>query len=347
MKRALLTVTLLFSIYCFGNTQTPKSLPTIKEKTGDMKKYSGFFDFYWEEKTGKIWLEIDKWNEEFLYINSLSAGVGSNDIGLDRSQLGGSRIVRFERVGPKVLMIQPNYSYRAMTNNQAERRSVKDAFAESVLWGFEVAAKKKEKVLVDASKFYLRDAHDVSGRLKGRKQGDYKLDNSRSAFYLARTKNFTKNSEVEVTLTFVGEPKGRFVRQVVPNPQAITVRQHHSFVELPDDGYEPRAHDPRAGFGGISYQDYATPISEPLLKRFISRHRLQKKNPKAAVSAAVEPIVYYVDSATPEPIRSALVDGAKWWNQAFEAAGYKDAFQVKILPEDADTMEIRYNVINW
>lgn len=347
MKRALLTVTLLFSIYCFGNTQTPKSLPTIKEKTGDMKKYSGFFDFYWEEKTGKIWLEIDKWNEEFLYINSLSAGVGSNDIGLDRSQLGGSRIVRFERVGPKVLMIQPNYSYRAMTNNQAERRSVKDAFAESVLWGFEVAAKKKEKVLVDASKFYLRDAHDVSGRLKGRKQGDYKLDNSRSAFYLARTKNFTKNSEVEVTLTFVGEPKGRFVRQVVPNPQAITVRQHHSFVELPDDGYEPRAHDPRAGFGGISYQDYATPISEPLLKRFISRHRLQKKNPKAAVSAAVEPIVYYVDSATPEPIRSALVDGAKWWNQAFEAAGYKDAFQVKILPEDADPMDIRYNVINW
>lgn len=349
MKRLGLILVLLFAICSIAKTQSKKSesLPSIHEKTKGMKKFSGFLSFYWDEKSGKIWLEIDKWNEEVLYVNSLPAGVGSNDIGLDRSQLGRSRIVRFERVGPKVLMIQPNYSYRAITSNQAERRSVKDAFAESVLWGFEVAADEKERVLVDASKFYLRDAHDVSGRLKGRNQGNYKLDHSRSAFYLPRTKNFPKNSEVEVTLTFVGEPKGRFVRQVVPSPQSVTVRQHHSFVELPDGGYEPRVHDPRAGFFGISYQDYATPISEPLVKRYISRHRLQKKNPKAAVSEAIEPIVYYVDSGTPEPIRSALVDGAKWWNQAFEAVGYKDAFQVKILPEDADPMDIRYNVINW
>ncbi len=347
MKRALLTVTLLCSIYCFGNTQTPKSLPTIKEKTGDMKKYSGFFNFYWEEKTGKIWLEIDKWNEEFLYINSLPAGVGSNDIGLDRSQLGGTRIVRFKKIGPKVLMIQPNYSYRAISDNPAERKSVKEAFAESVLWGFEVAAAEKNRVLVDASKFYLRDARDIVGVLKRTNQGTYKPESSRSAFYLERTKNFPKNTEVEAILTFVGEPKGRFVRQVVPAPKSITVRQRHSFVELPDKNYEPRFHDPRSGFFGISYQDYATPISEPLVKRFISRHRLQKKNPNAKISEPVEPIIYYVDSGAPEPIRSALVEGARWWNEAFEAIGYKNAFQVKILPVGADPMDVRYNVLNW
>jgi len=276
MKRALLTAILLFSIYCFGNTQTPKSLPTIKEKTGDMKKYSGFFNFYWDKKSGKIWLEIDKWNEEFLYINSLPAGVGSNDIGLDRSQLGGSRIVRFEKIGPKVLMIQPNYSYRAISDNPAERKSVKEAFAESVLWGFEVAAAEKNRVLVDASKFYRRDARDVVGVLKRTNQGTYKAESSRSAFYLERTKNFPRNTEVEAILTFIGEPEGRFVKQVVPAPKSITVRQRHSFVELPDKNYEPRFHDPRSGFFGISYKDYATPISEPLVKRFISRHRLRK-----------------------------------------------------------------------
>ncbi len=347
MKRVFLTATLLFSIFSFGNAQTPKSIPLIKEKTAGMKKHSGFFDFYWDEKAGKIWLEIDKWNEEFLYINSLPAGLGSNDIGLDRSQLGDTRIARFEKIGPKVLMIQPNYSYRAVSDNPAERKSVKEAFAESVLWGFEVAAEEKNRVLVDASEFFMQDARDVVGVLKRTNQGSYKPETSRSAFYLERTKNFPMNTEIEAILTFVGEPKGRFIRQVTPSPKSITVRQHHSFVKLPDNNYKPRILDPRSGFFGISYQDYATPISEPLVKRFISRHRLKKKNPNAKVSEAVEPIIYYVDPGAPEPIRSALVDGARWWNEAFEAIGYKNAFQVKILPEGADPMDVRYNVINW
>jgi hypothetical protein len=174
------------------------------------------------------------------------------------------------------------------------------------------------------------------------------LDKSRSAFYLPRTKNFPQNTEFEVTLTFTGQPTGAFVRDVVtPTPSSITVREHHSFVQLPDNNYKPRKADPRAGYFGISYYDYATPISEPIVKRFIARHRLEKKDPNAAVSEAVEPIVYYMDAGAPEPIRSALMDGARWWNQAFEAAGYKDAFQVKVLPEDADPMDVRYNVINW
>lgn len=350
MKRIILFVLLASFLPCRSFAQSEKKAKqtvSIVEKTQGLTKYAGFFNFYWDEKQGKIWLEIDKWDTELLYINSLPAGVGSNDIGLDRGQLGNRRIIKFERVGPKVLLVQPNYAYRALSDHPAEQRAVKEAFAQSILWGFEVAAEEGQRVLVDASAFYLRDAHDVTGRLKRTNQGNYKLDGSRSAFYLKRTKNFPENTEVEVTLTFTGDSPGNYVRQVVPSPRAITVRQHHSFVQLPDDNYSPRKFDPRAGFFGIRYFDYATPISEPIVKRFIARHRLQKKNPDAVVSEAVEPIVYYVDAGAPEPIRSALMEGARWWNQAFEAAGYRRAFQVKLLPADADPMDVRYNVIQW
>lgn len=326
--------------------QESDGLPSIADKTRAMQKFDGFLNFYWDEEEGKLWLEIEKW-EEILYVNSLSAGVGSNDIGLDRGQIGDSRVVQFRRIGPKVLLVQPNYGYRAISDNPDERQSVQEAFAESVLWGFTVAAEHDQRVLVDATAFYLRDAHDVIGTLKRTEQGEYKLDETRSAFYMPRSKNFPENTEVEVTLTFVGNAAGEWVRQVAPSPQSITVRQHHSFVKLPDDDYQPRKSDPRAGFFGIRYQDYATPISEPLVKRFIARHRLQKKEPAAAVSEAVTPIVYYVDPGAPEPIRSALIEGASWWNEAFEAVGYKDAFQVKLLPAGVDPLDVRYNVIQW
>jgi len=319
----------------------------IAGKTAGMTKYEGFLEYYYDGKSDKIYLVIDKFDQEFIYVNSLAAGVGSNDIGLDRNQLGNTRVVKFERRGPKVLMVEPNYSYRAISDNPAEQKAVRDAFAQSVLHGFEMVTEEEGKVLVDATDFLMRDAHDVSSRLKRSNQGSYSLNKSMSAFYLDRTKNFPKNSEFEVTLTFTGTPSGGYIRSVTPTPTNVTVRMHHSFVELPDDGYTPRKFDPRAGYFGISYYDYATPISEDIEKRFISRHRLEKKDPTAEVSEALEPIVYYLDPGTPEPIRSALLDGARWWNQAFEAAGYKDAFQVKMLPEDADPLDVRYNVINW
>lgn len=346
MKRLMLMVMLLATI-TQAKASASEGLPTIAEKTQGMRAYEGFFPFYWDAQTGKLWLEIDRWDQEFLYVHALPAGVGSNDIGLDRGQLGDERIVRFERVGPRVLLIQPNYDYRAVTDNPAERRAVQEAFAQSTLWGFEVAAEENDAVLVDASDFFLRDVHDVVGVLKNRNQGSYRLEPSRSAFYFPRTKNFPQNTEVEVTLTFVGDEPGRFVRQVVPTPEAITVRQHHSFVRLPEPGYEPRRFDPRAGFFGISYMDYAAPIHEPIRKRFIARHRLEKQTPEAEVSPPVEPIVYYLDPGTPEPVRSALLDGARWWAEAFEAIGYRDAFRVELLPEGADPMDVRYNVIQW
>ncbi len=350
MKNLLFLVSLLFF---FSTCKTPSVLPpapaitTIAGFTMGMDHQEGYFNFYWDDNTGKIWLAIDQLETEFLYVNSLAAGVGSNDIGLDRGQLGENRVVKFVKSGNKILLVQPNYSFRAVSDNPLERRSVEEAFAQSILWGFTQKMTTNGTILVDATDFLLRDAHGVIKRLKSNKQGSYQLDKSRSAIHLPMCKAFPKNTELEATLTFKGEAKGNYVYQVVPTPDAITVRQHHSFIELPDANYQPRKLDPRCGYFGISYQDYATPIEDELIKRFIVRHRLEKKNPSAEKSEAVEPIIYYLDPGAPEPVKSALLDGAKWWNQAFEAAGYVDAFQLKILPADADPMDVRYNLIQW
>ena len=343
---------LLLLFFCFLAVQAQdKPAELTSEKLAAMKKYPGFFPFYWDEKAGKIWLEIDRWNTEFLYLEQLPAGVGSNDIELDRSQPGDSLIVRFDRSGPRVLLVAPNYGFRATTDNADTRLAVREGFAESTLWGFDVSFADGSRVVVDASDFYLRDAHQIPKRLKDKKVGEYKLEPTRSAFYLQNTKNFPQNTEVETTLTFTGEPddehNGKYIKEVAPVPQSITVRERHSFIQLPPPGFIPRAFDPRSSYFGISYMDFGVRTDEPITKRFIARHRLEKKDPNARVSEAVKPIVYYVDRGTPEPIRNALLEGASWWNKAFEAIGFKDAFQVKLMPRDVDPMDVRYNVIQW
>ncbi|MEX2457258.1 MAG: zinc-dependent metalloprotease, partial [Balneolaceae bacterium] len=342
MKTALTTLLLLFT---FSLTQGISQ--SISEKTSGMDHYEGYLDFWWDDGEGKIWMEIDKLDEEILYVNSMAAGMGSNDIGIDRSQLGDTRIVSFKKVGPKVLMIQPNYDFRASSENELERKSVEEAFAQSVLWGFEVEVQEDGRVLVDATEFLLRDAHGVINSLNRSGQGSYSLDASRSAIYLPGTFNFPENSEIEATVTYTGSNPGGFVRSVTPSPEAITLRQHHSFVQLPDDDFEPRKFDPRSGYFGISYQDYSAPIGDEFTQRYIARHRLEKKNPDAEISEPVEPIVYYLDNGTPEPVRTALLEGGNWWAEAFESIGYKDAYRVEILPDDAHPMDVRYNVINW
>ena len=301
----------------------------------------------YDNSNDKIFLEIENLDKEFLYVNALSEGIGSNDIGLDRGQLGNTRVVKFMKAGNKLLLIQPNQYYRAITDNIEEKKSVEQAFAKSILKGFVIKETKNGKYLVDATSFFIRDAHGVMGRLSAKKQGKYTLDRSRSAINLKRTRAFPKNVEFDVMVTFKGVPKGYDIRSVVPTSTSVTVNQHHSFIELPDNKYTPRKFDPRSGANAMSYLDYATPVNESIKKRFIYRHRLQKKNPNAAKSEAVEPIIYYLDRGTPEPVRSALLDGARWWNQAFESIGFTNAFQVKMLPEDADLLDVRYNVIQW
>lgn len=347
----IVTLTLILIGCQTTNAPTATNSSTSEDKlaafTSGMQKQEGYFNFYYDEEMGRMFLEVNQVGQEFLYVNSLAAGIGSNDIGLDRGQLGNERIVKFEKHGNKLLLIQPNYDYRAISDNQDEVKSVAEAFATSVIGGFEIKSRNNSTYLIDITDFLLRDSHDVSGRLRGSSQGNFSVDRSRSAIYMDATFNFPKNTEFETILTFKGDARGWWLRSVTPTPDAVTVRTHHSFIELPDNEYTPRLFDPRSGFFNISYQDYATPIEEPLVKRFIVRHRLKKKDPNAAVSEAVEPIIYYVDRGAPEPVRSALIEGASWWNQAFEAAGYKDAFQVKVLPEGAHPLDVRYNVIQW
>lgn len=320
----------------------------IAEKTKNMKKYDGFFTFWWDAASGKIWLQVDKLDKEFLYVNSLPAGLGSNDIGLDRGLIGGTRIVFFNKVGKKLFLIQPNYSYRALSADKNEQRAVKESFAQSTIASFTIEEDEGDKVLVDATTFFVRDAQGISDKLKTMKQGTYAFSEPRSAMYMANTRNFPFNSEFEATISFTGgNDAGRNVSSVTPSNEAITLRMHHSFVQLPDNQYQPRVYDIRSGYFGISYFDYSSPFSDQIQKMFIARHRLQKKNPSAAVSDPVTPITYYLDNGTPEPIRSALLDGARWWSQAFEAAGFSNAFIVKVLPDSADPMDIRYNMINW
>jgi hypothetical protein len=338
-------------------------IPSIEERTKNFKRLEGFYPLFWDEAGGRLFLEIPRLDAEVLYVTGLATGLGSNDLGLDRGILTGSRIVKFERVGPRVLMVQPNYQYRALTDNPAEAKTVRDAFARSVLFGFPVAAATGGRVLVDYTEYLVRDGNDIAARLR---PGTYRFEASRSTIYMPSTAAFPKNTEMEAELTFVRQPGapagggrgggagaspgGAFfegVGQVAASAEAASLRVHHSIVELPDGGYKPRRFDPRAGFGAMSYENYSALPGQPMTQRFIRRHRLQKQDPTAAVSDPVKPIVYYLDPGTPEPIRSALLDGARWWNQAFEAAGYRDAFRVELLPEDASPLDIRYNVINW
>lgn len=348
MRSLLLLSLLLLAPAAHAPAQERQAPKTFAQLTRGLQKLDGYFPLYYDAEQGKLLLEISRFDAEFLYQVSLPTGVGSNPLGLDRGQLGNGHVVRFERSGPKVLLVASNYRFRAITNDALERRAVEESFARSVLWGFKVEASEGSRVLVDATGFFLRDAHGVADRLRESNQGQYHLDADRSALYMPRTKAFPKNTEVEATLTFTNEGSpGALVRETVPAPQSVTVREHHSLVELPDAGYTPRRLDPRVGVFAVEFYDYGSPFTEPLEKRWIVRHRLRKRDPTAAVSEPVKPIVYYVDAGTPEPIRGALVEGASWWADAFEAAGFRNAFQVKILPDGADPMDARYNMINW
>ena len=322
-----------------------------------MRHLPGLLDLYWDEKSGKLYLGIPRLGAELLYMESLPYGVGSNDLGLDRGQVSRARIVRFERIGPKVLLVQPNEDFRSSADSAPEQLAVAQSFPESVLAGFKVEAEDAAApaggaaVLVDATEFFVRDAHHIAETLAQNKQDAYKLDPARSGVALDGTAAFPKNIEVEAILTFAAETvaKSRLVDEVTPDPHSLTVREHQAFVELPGPGFVPRRFDPRAGFFGFSYRDYTAPLGASVDRQLIVRHRLLKEDPSCTASCKpVAPIRYYVDRGAPEPIRTALLEGARWWDQAFQAAGWAPGtFQVELLPAGADPMDDRYNIVQW
>lgn len=334
----------------------PDTLPSIAEKTRAMKHLDGFLPLHWDARAGKLYLEIpridaDGNSPDLLYTNSLPYGTGSNDLGLDRGQVSDGRIVRFQRSGPKVLLVQRNTAFRTSSTDPAERLAVTQSFPESVLWGFTVAAETGSAVLIDATDFFLHDAHGVTDTLTTLKQGSYRVDASRSVLAIDSTRAFPKNTEVEAELTFTTDapPEGQFVQDVTPDPHAITLRERTSFIELPPPGFTPRRFNPRSGYLPSGYRDYTAPLGDPLDQLFILRHRLIPRDPGCtAACEPVAPIQYYVDRGAPEPVRTALLEGARWWDQAFQAAGWApNTFRVDLLPADADPMDIRYNIIQW
>jgi len=317
-------------------------------------RHAGLLATWLDAKSGSLLVELPAPRGprgecgRFLYLEGIRTGLGSNPVGLDRGQLGNARVVAFRRVGGRVLLEVPNLRYRALTSDSAEVRATAESFATSVLWAGPVAAEARDgRLLVDFTSFVVRDAHGSARALAAAGQGRFALDPGRSALDPSQLRSFPDNLELEAVLTFGGDAPGPEVQATAPVPQAVTIVQHQSLVRLPDDGYRPRVWDPRSGSFGVTFADYARPVAEPLEVRWLVRHRLEKTDPSAARSRVKKPIVYYVDPGAPEPIRSALIEGASWWAKAFDAAGLVDAFQVKVLPPGVDPMDVRYNVIDW
>jgi hypothetical protein len=319
-KRLLLTALLLTVFGCSG--PPPGNSGDVFAELNSYEHLPGYYDLYWDEKKGRLLINADKLGEPFIYQASLARGVGSNDLGLDRGQLGATKLVEFQRSGPKMLLIQHNLDYRAQSDNPDEQEAVDESFARSVIWGFEILGERDDTILIDATEFLIRDAHRITDRLSGLEEGEFTPDPSRSAIYMPNTKAFPDNSEIEAIVTFTGKATGPYLTTVIPDADSFSVHLHHSLIRLPDDGYEPLLYEPRSGYIGLRYdgtgfQDYASDIGEPLTVEYGRRHRLEKRDPSAEVSEAVEPIVYYVDRGAPEPIRTALIEGASWWNEAF------------------------------
>ncbi len=332
----------------------------IAKKMAEAEKRSGLFDIYLDRKAGKVWLELPavpatgeaiEGEEttpahegvvgEFLYVEGLLTGLGSNPVGLDRGQLGDTRVVVFRRLGNRLLIEEPNLSYRALSDDARERRATHQSFASSVLWAGPIEEVTPDgRSLVDLTSFLVRDAHGVVRQLEQTGQGKYRLDAERSAIDFSSCLAFPDNLEFEALLTYAGDTPGPLVAQTAPIGEAFGLVQHHSLIRLPDDGYTPREFDPRAGSFAIRFQDYAAPLAETIEKRWIVRHRLSKTGPDAE-------IVYHVDPGAPEPVRSALIEGASWWSEAFAAAGFPGAYRVEVLPDDAHPLDVRYNVIQW
>ncbi len=329
-------------------------LPLVAKKTEGLERRDGLLPLYLDRQRGRVWLELPAESAatgvigRYLYIEGITTGMGSNPVGLDRGQLGATQVVAFRRVGGRVVIEASNERFRALTGNAAEAQAIRQSFASSVLWGGEIAAQDGDgRGLIDLTSFLVRDAHGISQTLRAAGQGSYALDEARSALDLTECFSFPGNLEFEALLTYAGNDPGPEMRATLAAPGALSLVQHHSLIRLPDDRYWPRTFDPRSSSYAVSFFDYGAPIASELGTKWIVRHRLEKVDASAPRSRVEEPIVYYVDPATPEPIRSALIEGASWWAKAFDAAGFIDAFRVERLPPDAHPLDMRYNVIQW
>jgi hypothetical protein len=322
---------------------------SIGARTAGLEKSDGFIPLYLDTRQGKLLLELPRDSTRALLVITQATGLGSNPVGIDRGSDGEARVVRFDRDGERVLVVFENWNYRSSAaNNAAHQRSVEEAFPPSTVASLPLVATEGGRLLVDASDLVIRDWNRVAETLASSRQGTYTVARDRSSIFRPYTKAFPDNTEIDVALTFTtnGVP-GPIVDRVVPEGHALTLRQHMTLAALPNDGYTPRASDPRVGYFGIAFNDYAQPVQRPLQVHWIARHRLERVNPADPNSPIKNPIVYYVDRGIPEPLRTATLEGVRWWEQAFDRAGLRGGFKVELLPEGVDPMDIRYNVVQW
>lgn len=322
--------------------------------TEGMERRDGFVSVYVGEKDGRVLAAFPAPDEEGLslraiYAAGLTSGLGSNPIGLDRGLFDGGSLIAFRRVGAKLIAEKENWNFRTTTDNALEQRAVRESFARSFIWAGEIVAESETgELLADLSGFLTRDALDVRGALAAHSEGGaFTLAADRSFPDAGAVLAFPDNVEFDAFLTFTSDKPGREVNATAADGRAITLVQHHSFVRLPDSEYEPRLFDPRSGAIDVPFYDFSAPLADPVKRSYARRFRLKKLDRNANGGAAVEPIIFYVDAGAPEPVRSALIEGASWWADAFEAAGFTDAFRVELLPEGAHPRDIRYNIIQW
>ena len=364
MKRLILITFCVGLVNVFAAAQAGSAAPTekatIASRTAGLTKRDGFFPYYWDDKKGMLLLEVSAsaLNRQFLYFTGMGSGVGSIEVFADRSSFGHSAECRLRRVGSRVLVVEENTNFRAEKGSKQLQYSVRESFPTSVLASLPIDTEQNGTLLLDATNLLVRDAADLLSQLRrptraiggamvredASHAANWQLDKDRSVIDLEHSGSFPLNTEIEVLLTFATDSESDLNQ---PNPHALSVREHHSFVALPEDGYQVREQDPRVGFFGVDFDDFSQPYDQPLARHLISRWRLQKKDPKSALSEAVKPIVFYLDTAMPEPVRSAAKQGALWWNVAFEQAGFKNALRIEDLPEGADPMDVRYPTIQW
>lgn len=312
-----------------------------------LERHDGFLPFYWDEGRGRLLLEIPKLNEDLLYFAGAGKGIGSVELGVDRGASYASTVIYFDRVGPRVNIVQRNLKYRALGGNAALQRGMEESFASSILAALPVESEAGGKLVVDATPLFIRDTVNIEGLLRRQNQGAYKLDPQRSSIYLPKTKAFPKNTEVEVTVTYAADAGGPLVNRAAPDGRALTIRLHHSFLQTPEPGFEPREGDARIGTVDLTFKDYSKPFDTETDTHWVRRFRLEKKDAAAKISEPKQPLVYYLDAGIPEPIRPAMRDGILWWNKSFEAAGFRNAIFVKDPTPDMDPMDIRYNFVFW
>ncbi|MDP2214041.1 zinc-dependent metalloprotease [Phenylobacterium sp.] len=325
----------------------------LGEVTAGLSRTEGLIPIYADAERGRVLMLLPAPDAQgisgrYIHVASLRTGLGSAPIGLDKARLGPSRLLTFRRVGGKVVAEYENPRFRAVGAPAAEQASARDAFAPSLVWAGEVLSTDAQgRILIDISSFLTQDVLGVADAMKNSGETGWSLSKDLSLADPSQAKTFPENVELEAIQTYVSETPGREVANITPDAKRMTLKVRHSFVKLPEPGYQPRTFDPRSGGNALQFLDFAAPLGEPIVKQYALRFRLEKTDPTAAVSPVKKPIVFYMDPAAPEPIRNALMEGAAWWSDAFEAAGFKDAYRVELLPPDADPLDVRYSVINW